>query len=295
MPKKLIIIGGPTASGKTSLAIQLAKYFNTEILSADSRQCYTELNIGVAKPTQVQLQEVCHHFINSHTIRDELSAGDFERFALRTLAILFEQHDHLICVGGTGLYLQALAEGLDSIPKVDMEIKQEIEDLYTKNGLLWLQGELHKADRNSFDSIDIHNPMRLMRALIFFRTHGTSIVNFRKGVQNERPFEIDYYAIKIEREELYQRINTRVDQMIQEGLLGEVERLTSFKHLSSLQTVGYKELFDYLDGKTSLEFAIEKIKQHTRNYAKRQITWFKNKGNYNFLSADDILAHLVQS
>ncbi len=285
---KLIVIGGPTASGKTSLAIELARKYDTEILSADSRQCYRELNIGVAKPSFVELEQARHHFINSHSIHEEVTAGTYMRFGLDILKGIFEKNNIAICVGGTGLYIKALCEGLDEIPVVNKEIKQTIELDYEKKGLDWLKKEVEITDPLFYKQTDSNNPMRLLRALIFYRSHQQSILNFI-GVQKEkRLFDIDYYAIDMNREQLYNRINKRVDLMMDAGLYAEVQSLHQFEEIKALQTVGYKELFAHLNGQWSLEKSIEKIKQHTRNYAKRQITWFKNQGAYNVLSAEQI-------
>jgi len=286
---KLIVIGGPTASGKTSLAIQLAKELGTEILSADSRQCYKELTIGVAKPTHEELQAVKHYFINSHTIHEEVTAGSFMRYGLSALESIFQKSKFAICVGGTGLYINALCSGLDEIPNVDAQLKKEVEKNYKKEGLAWLQKQIAVADPDFYAQADEQNPMRLLRALIFYKCHNESILNYLNKEKGARPFNIDYYAIDLERNSLYERINTRVDQMLEQGLVKEVEALQKNEGLKALQTVGYKELFAYKRGEYSLDQAVNKIKQHTRNYAKRQVTWFKNQGNFSRLTADRIL------
>jgi len=289
---KLIVIGGPTASGKTSLAIEIAKHFQTEILSADSRQCYKELNIGVAKPSQEELQATKHHFINSHSIQEEVTAGTFMRYGLDTLENLFANKDVAICVGGTGLYINALCKGLDEIPTVSNAVKNEMEMEYKERGLEWLQKEVKHLDPFYYKSIDTQNPMRLLRGLIFFKSHNKSILQFKRKKIAPRPFDIEYYAIQMERDFLYKRINNRVEQMMSLGLLKEVENLKQYSAIKALQTVGYKELFQHLDGNMTLEKAVDKIKQHTRNYAKRQITWFKNQGEFQYLSAEKIESHL---
>jgi tRNA dimethylallyltransferase len=272
--KKLIVIAGPTASGKTDLAIQLAQHFKTEILSADSRQCYQELGVAVAKPSQEQLQSVKHHFINSHSIHDEVSAGEYERFGLAVLDEIFTKNDTAILVGGTGLYIKAICEGIDEMPAIDETIKNTDPDFYA----------IGETD----------NPMRLMRALTFKLSTQKSILAYRNSTIKKRPFEIEKYAIDIEKAPLYKNINDRVDLMITQGLVAEAEFLFSKKHLKSLQTVGYTELFSYFEGHGDLAFAIDKIKQHTRNYAKRQITWFKNQGQYTICSAKEIAKTLMQ-
>ncbi len=289
---KLIVIGGPTASGKTSLAISLAQHFNTEILSADSRQCYNELNIGVAKPSHEELNAATHHFINSHSIQDEVTAGTFMRYGLQKLEEIFAKKDTAICVGGTGLYINALCNGMDDIPAVDADIRNQIELEYKKQGLEWLQDELKKTDLEYYEAIDANNPMRLLRGLIFYKSHGQSILKFKSNKQIKRSFDIEYYAIHMERDILYKRINKRVDIMMNDGLLKEAEGLLKHSQMKALQTVGYKELFAHLSGDMLLEKAIDKIKQHTRNYAKRQLTWFKNQGDFTLLVADKIETHL---
>ena len=286
--KKLIVIAGPTASGKTDLAIQLAQYFNTEILSADSRQCYQELGVAVAKPNEAQLQSVKHHFINSHSIYDEVSAGEYERFGLAVLDEIFTKNDTAILVGGTGLYIKAICEGIDEMPAIDETIKKEVEADYQKNGLSWLQNEVKNTDPDFYAVGETENPMRLMRALTFKLSTQNSILAYRTSTIKKRPFEIEKYVIDIEKAALYKNINDRVEHMLTQGLVTEAEALYSKKHLKNLQTVGYTELFSYFDGNCDLPFAIDKIKQHTRNYAKRQVTWFKNQGQYTLGSAKEI-------
>ena len=286
--KKLIVIAGPTASGKTDLAIQLAQYFNTEILSADSRQCYQELGVAVAKPNEAQLQSVKHHFINSHSIYDEVSAGEYERFGLAVLDEIFTKNDTAILVGGTGLYIKAICEGIDEMPAIDETIKKEVEADYQKNGLSWLQNEVKNTDPDFYAIGETENPMRLMRALTFKLSTQKSILAYRNSTIKKRPFEIEKYVIDIEKAALYKNINDRVEHMLTQGLVTEAEALYPKKHLKNLQTVGYTELFSYFDGNCDLPFAIDKIKQHTRNYAKRQVTWFKNQGQYTLGSAKEI-------
>lgn len=282
--KTLIVIGGATASGKTNVAIDTAKYFNTKILSADSRQCYRELNIGVAKPNASQLHEVEHFFISSHSIHNEVSAGTYEKYGLQTLTDIFSDHDFAVCVGGTGLYIKALCEGLDEMPPVSPEIDAEVNEQYKNHGLQWLQQQISIHDQAFYETGELQNPNRLIRALVFKLSTGTSILTFRKKEVRPRDFQIRYFALDVAREKLYQRINERVDEMMAEGLLQEAKGLISYQHLKPLQTVGYTELFDHFAGKISLQTAIEKIKQHSRNYAKRQVTWFKHQSEFTFVS-----------
>ena len=287
MSKHLIVIAGPTAIGKTNIAIQLAKYFNTAIISADSRQCYREMSIGTAKPSKQEQDQVQHYFVDSHSISEDLNAGDYEQLALKYLDIIFEKNDVAVVVGGTGLYLRALCEGIDEMPEINREIEQQINEQYKENGLLWLQEKLKTEDPSFFEDAEQDNPHRLIRALIFKLSTGKSIVEFKTGVKKERAFNIIKIGLELPRAELYQRINQRVLQMMDAGLLKEVEQLLPFQNLKNLQTVGYSELFDYFNGKISLEKAGEKIQQHSRNYAKRQMTWFKKDKEINWFSPVD--------
>lgn len=273
--KNCIIICGPTASGKTELAIQLAQYFNTSIISADSRQCFKELNIGVAKPSAEELITVYHYFINSHSIQDEVTAVTFEQYALNAAKQIFLQNDIAVMAGGTGLYIKAFTEGLDAIPEVSAEVRTSIQQQYEEDGIEWLQNEIKKHDPAFFSSGEMQNPQRLMRALEVFSATGKSITKFQIASKKERPFNIIKIGLEVNREILYNRINQRVDAMIQHGLEFEAEALLPHRNLNALQTVGYTEWFDYFDGNTSKEKAINLIKQNTRHYAKRQLTWFK--------------------
>jgi tRNA dimethylallyltransferase len=282
--KTLLVLGGPTASGKTKVAIEWALKHNTEILSADSRQCYTELNIGVAKPSKEELQMVKHHFVHSHSIHENVSAGDYERFGLAVLEKLFQTKDTVICTGGTGLYIKALCDGMDEMPTINEEIKMNSEYLYGVNGLAWLQEEVKKIDPLFFNQAEQQNPTRLLRALIFKLSTDQSIIDFRKHSKKERPFEIKKFYLAVDRPLLYERINNRVDQMLQDGLEEEVRNLSPYKHIKNLQTVGYQELFSYFDGSCSYAEAVNNIKQHTRHYAKRQLTWFQNQEGFEKLN-----------
>lgn len=294
--KTAIIIAGPTAVGKTALSIQLARYFHTEIISADSRQCYRELNIGVAKPTPEELATVKHHFIDSHSITENLHAAAFEEYALLAAESIFREHDQLIVTGGTGLYLKAFASGFDAMPAIPATIREAVRKIGEEEGLAGLRQMLEKEDPVFAGGEEMQNPQRMMRALEFVRTTGTSIRNYQRAKPKERPFRIITIGLELPREELYTRINARVDKMMADGLLEEVQQLVQFKNLNALQTVGYRELFDYLEGKMSLEKAVEKIKQNTRHYAKRQLTWFKADPNIHWFHPDHwegILAFLA--
>lgn len=286
-PNKVYIIVGPTAVGKTAIAIQLAKRLGTAIVSADSRQCYKDMTIGTAKPSAAELNAVKHYFIDEFPVTSALNAGDFEKLALGYLDEIFALNGTAVVCGGTGLYIKALCDGLDAMPEADTEIVNQAEAAYKELGFEWLQNAVKNEDPYFYAIGEIHNPARLLRALTFIRTTGESIVHYRSGVKKQRPFEIIKIGLDLPREQLYERINTRVDKMVAEGLLAEVETLYPLRALKNLQTVGYAELFDYLDGKYTLSEAINKIKQHTRNYAKRQLTWFKKDEAIHWFNAED--------
>lgn len=284
----VIIIAGPTASGKTDLAVQIAKRWNTEILSADSRQCFKEMSIGVAKPTAAEMDGIKHYFIDSHSIQDDVNAGTFERYGLEKLALIFQKSPIAVVVGGTGLYIKALCEGMDNIPAVPAALRQSIIDEYETKGLEWLQQEIQKADIEFWQKAEQQNPQRLMRALEVKRQTGKSILHFQKNKKAERPFNTLKFCIDWDRQALYERINRRVDNMLKNGLVAEVKSLLPYEQLNALQTVGYKEIFEYLHGHCNLETATEEIKKNTRHYAKRQITWFKKDLANQWYSIDTI-------
>lgn len=277
MTPTVIIIVGPTAVGKTAAAIRLAQRLNTRIISADSRQCYRELNIGVAKPSPEQLEAVQHYFINSHSITEEVNAATFEELALLWTAEIHRESPVAVMVGGTGLYIRAFTNGLDAIPPVDQSIRGHIRLHYEEQGLGWLQAEIQKYDPAYYATGELLNPQRLMRALEVRMSTGQSILQFQNRQPRERPFQIRIIGLNLPREQLNQRINDRVDKMMADGLLAEVEGLLPYRHHNALQTVGYTELFHYLDeqGKESLAQAVTAIKTNTRQYAKRQLTWFR--------------------
>ncbi len=283
----LIIIGGPTASGKTELAIRLARHFNTEILSCDSRQFYREMSIGTAKPTAEELAQAPHHFIDSLSIQDEYSVGDYEKNALALLEQLFAKHEVVIMVGGSGLYQRAVTEGLDDFPEVPLEVRKQVEEWYEKKGIIALQERLKEVDPDYYEEVDLQNPHRLIRALSVFEASGRAFSAFRNNASQDRPFFPIYLELKWEREVLYDRINRRVDLMIKNGLLDEARALYPMKELSALQTVGYQELFDHFDGKTTLEEAIGLIKRNSRRYAKRQLTWSRRDGHWKHFSQEE--------
>lgn len=287
LSKTVYVIAGPTAVGKTSVAIALAQKLHTAIISADSRQCYREMTIGTAKPSTEELTAVRHYFVNEYSVADSLTAADFETLALQYLDEIFTHSNAAVVCGGTGLYVKALCEGLDEMPEVDDKVVYDVNTEYALNGLSWLQQRVKLEDEAFYATGEIKNPARLLRALIFKRSTGASITNFRKGEKKQRNFHCIKIGLELPREELYARINARVDNMMLHGLLNEVKGLYSLKEHKNLQTVGYTELFNYLDGVYDLDEAVSKIKQHTRNYAKRQMTWFRKDEQMHWFNADD--------
>jgi tRNA dimethylallyltransferase len=275
IPKTIFIVVGPTAVGKTAFSIQLAQHFKTAIISADSRQCFKELNIGVAKPSPHELKAVHHYFINSHSIQDNVNAALFEQLALQWSQEILSTHDVAVMVGGTGLYIRAFCEGMDDIPLASPEMRGSILQSFNEHGLPWLQEQIKAADPLFFESGEVQNPQRMMRALEVVLSTGRSILSFRSAETKPRLFNIVKIGLDIPRPQLYERINQRVDIMMNEGLLQEATELFPHRQLNALQTVGYTELFEHLEGKLSLPQAVALIKQHTRNYAKRQLTWFR--------------------
>ena len=282
--RNLLIITGPTAVGKTAVAIEVAKKLNTVILSADSRQCYRELNIGVARPGEEELAAVPHYFIASHSVHQKIDAAYYGRYALNLLNQLFQQHSIIVVTGGTGLYIKALAEGLDEIPEIPRAIRDAIIENYETNGINWLHEQLNQKDPLFSAKGEMQNPHRMMRALEVVEATGQSIMYFRTGEKASRDFNIAQVALEMNRAELYERINLRVDGMIAAGLEGEARELWPLRNLNALQTVGYKEMFEYFNGALSFEQAVEQIKQNTRRYAKRQMTWFKKRPEVNWVN-----------
>ena len=292
--KTCVIIVGPTAVGKTSIAVELSQHLQTQIISADSRQCYKELNIGVAKPSWEQLQKVEHYFINSHSILNEVNAKMFEEYSLANVSNIFKEHDFAVMVGGTGLYVKAFCEGMDDVPVIDNEIRKAIVTNYNNGGVEWLSNEIKKTDSLFFSKGEIKNPQRMMRALEVKISTGRSIMEFRSQLKKKRDFNIIKFGLELPKEQLHKNINDRIDSMMSDGLLNEVENLLPFKKFNALQTVGYKELFDHLEGKLSLEAAIERIKINTRQYAKRQMTWFKKDKEVKWINANDSLPAILE-
>jgi len=285
--KTLIVIAGPTAVGKTAIAIQVAKHYNTVVLSADSRQFYREMSIGTAKPDADELAAVKHYFIDSHSIQENFSVGDFEKQALALLDELFKEYDTVVMAGGSGLYIKAVCEGFDNLPVADPGIRHRLNQDFTEFGIRHLQERLKEVDPDYYEQVDIQNPQRLIRALEVFETTGKPISYYRKSTVNKRAFNIVKIGLNLPRDILYQQINYRVDKMMELGLIDEVKSLIPHRNLNALNTVGYSELFDYFDGNTDLESALELIKQNTRHFAKRQLTWFRKDKDMHWLEADD--------
>lgn len=282
--KTLIVVAGPTAVGKTDVAIRLARHLGTEIISADARQVYKELDIGTAKPSDAQLAEVPHHFISSHSIHDEFNAAAYGDEALDVARKLFTKYDQVILCGGSGLYIKALLEGFDDVPEIDKNIRAGIIDEYNLNGLAWLQEEVKRHDPEYFGVVDQKNPHRLIRSLEISRATGIKMADWRKQSKREHEFEVVKIGLILPPEELYSRIDQRMDQMIAEGLFEEAERLYPHRHLQALQTVGYREIFAFMDHSYDRDEAVRLLKRNTRHYAKRQMTWFRKDGGFNWLS-----------
>lgn len=291
MTPLLVVITGPTAVGKTDLCVKIAQYFNTEIISADSRQFYKELAIGTAKPTSEEMQNIKHHFIDTHSIASDYNVNDFEKDALLLLDKLFLKYKIVILTGGSGLYIDALCDGFDEdLPGSDENIRIELEELHQKYGIQILQKKLKQLDPAFYKQIDLNNVKRLQRAIEVCMLTGQKYSTIRQGNKQRRPFKVLKIGLNKDRDELFERINKRVDIMMQGNLLDEVRSVINHKDKNALKTVGYTELFDYLDGKLTLEEATEKIKVNTRRYAKRQIGWFNKSGDYKWFNPNEIEA-----
>ena len=280
--KILISIVGPTAIGKTTLAIKVAQHLQTEIISADSRQFYKEMSIGTAKPNADELAQAKHYFIDSHSIHDEFNVGDYEKSAIAKIEDLFKQHDILVLVGGSGLYVNAILFGFDELPKADEALRTSLNQQFANEGIESLQNQLKTLDPIYYQEVDIQNPQRIIRALEVCISTGKPFSSFRKTAPKNRSFQSIVIGLDMEREKLYERINLRVDQMIAEGLVAEATSLKDYQHLNALKTVGYSEIFQYLNSHLALPEAIDKIKQNTRNFAKRQLTWFRKNQEVNW-------------
>lgn len=286
--KKLIVLVGPTAVGKTSVAITVARHFGTEIISADSRQLFKELEIGTAKPSPDELEMVRHHFINSNSIHEPYDAAQYGRDALGLIEKLFVEREVLILCGGSGMYVRAVCEGFDEIPEIPEAIRDNLISEYEQHGLKVLQDKMRKLDPECYHEMDNQNPHRLIRALEVIEGTGRSIRSFQKKSKLDHPFSIVKIGLTIPRELLYERIDRRMDEMISRGLFTEAESLYKFRDINALQTVGYQEIFDYLDGKYDREEAIRLLKRNSRRYAKRQLTWFQRDLDVTWMDPDNI-------
>lgn len=287
MKKHLIVIAGPTGIGKTNLAVNLAKYYQTEIISCDSRQFYKEMRIGTAVPTKSEMEEVKHHFIQNLSIKDEYTVGKFEKDALKTIEALHQKNNVVIMVGGSGLYIDAVCKGLDDFPKIQPEVRTSLNERLIHEGIESLEQELILRDPDYHKIVDKSNPHRIIRALEVCLSSGKPYSSFRNKQKKKRAFNTVKITLNRHREMLYQRINLRVNQMMEEGLLEEARALYKFKDLNALQTVGYKELFAYLEGERSLKNAVDEIKKNTRRYAKRQMTWFRRDPETVFFNPEE--------
>ena len=286
--KKLLVLLGPTGVGKTELSVSLAEYWNCPIISADSRQLYKGLSIGTAAPTEIQLSRVPHYMVGTLGIEEYYSASEFETDSLKIISELHQTNDILIVTGGSMMYIDALCKGIDEVPTIDENLRKELYDLYEKEGLEPIRSQLKILDPIFYDQVDLKNYKRVIHALEVCLMSGKPYSSFRTNTVKQRPFEIIKIGLMRNRDELYQRINLRVDKMMEDGLLAEAERFYPFRINNSLNTVGYKELFKYLDGEWTLDFAIEKIKQNSRIYSRKQMTWFKRDTSVNWINLSEI-------
>lgn len=285
--KRLIVVAGPTAVGKTDVAIKLARHFHTEVISADARQLYKELGVGVAKPTAEQLASVKHHFISSHSIHQDYNAADYGEEALAVIKNLFERYDNVILCGGSGLYIKAVLEGFDDAPEIDKSIRAKIIEDLKQKGLSWLQEEVKQRDPEYFDIVDQKNPHRLMRALEISVGTGKKMSDWRKQSKRDLDFRVVKIGVTLPIEQLYDRINKRMDQMIDEGLFEEAKELYPHRDLQALQTVGYREIFAFMDHAYDRAEAVRLLKRNTRHYAKRQMTWFRKDTEIVWVQPDE--------
>jgi tRNA dimethylallyltransferase len=288
MQKHLIVLTGPTGIGKTSIGIQLAKHFKTEIISSDSRQIFKELTIGTAVPTVAELAEVKHHLIQTHSIKEVFNASKFENEALQIISSLFKKHDIVLLVGGSMMYVDAVCNGIDIMPDADPEIRKTLKEKLDEEGIESLRFQLKKLDPEYYGIVDLKNPNRIIHAIEISILTGKPYSSFRSNPKKPRPFSVIKIGLDCERGDLHKRINDRVDKMMLEGLENEARGLYHLKHLNALNTVGYREIFEYFDGKYSREKAIELIKRNSRRYARKQLTWFRNDNEMNWFAPDQI-------
>lgn len=292
--KTLVVLTGPTGVGKTELSLSVAERLGSPIVNADSRQIYRELPIGTAAPTAAEQARVPHLFVGTHGLSDRYNAGEYEREALAALEELFQTHDKVLMVGGAMLYIDAVCKGLDEMPHIPVELREQVQRQYATNGLEWLQEQVKAADPKYFEEADKQNPQRLLHALEICQASGKPYSSFRLGAKKERPFRVVKIGLNRPREELYARINARVDSMLAQGLLEEVRAVETYRHLNALNTVGYKEMFRYLDGEWTLEKAADMIRQNSRHYAKRQLTWFNADPEMHWVSLTDTSSDLKE-
>lgn len=295
MNKSLISIVGPTAIGKTSISLKLAQHFNTEVISADSRQFYKEMRVGTAAPTPKELNAVKHHFIHHKSIEDNYNVGTFEKEALQCLDQLFATHNVVVMVGGSGLYVDAVTKGLDDFPEVDSAIRKRLNDSLKKEGISTLQQQLKVLDIETYNSIAIDNPHRVIRALEICIGTGQTFSSFKNKDKVSRNFKTITVGLTADRAIIYKRINERVDKMLEQGLLDEAKALLPNQHLNALNTVGYKELFRYYNGEWTLDFAISEIKKNSRRFAKRQLTWFKKDNSILWFNYKIAIENIIKS
>ncbi len=288
MQNTLIVICGPTGIGKTKIGVELAQHFRCEIISADSRQFFKEMKIGTAVPSENKLDAVPHHFIQSHSIHDQYNASMYEQEVLTFLKHYFSEKDMIIMVGGSGLYINAVCEGIDELPSIDQNVRKKWQNLHRKKGLIFLQSKLKEIDPSYYEEVDKNNPKRILKAIEVFEMTGKPYSSFLKKEKSSRFFQILKIGLNTDRETLYSRINKRVDKMMKKGLPDEAMSLHPFKDLTPLNTVGYKELFEYFEGKISLDEASEQIKNHSRAYARRQLTWFRNDKAITWFEPEDV-------
>ncbi|RXK52556.1 tRNA (adenosine(37)-N6)-dimethylallyltransferase MiaA [Aquirufa rosea] len=290
----LLVIAGPTAVGKTALCVELAQKLQTEIISADSRQFYRELSIGTAKPSKEEQGGIKHHFIDSHSIQEYFSPGDFERETLVLLEELFQKHPVVILTGGSGLYIKALLEGLDEMPEVDLALREQLNQRLTREGIEPLRKQLQELDSDYAGQVDVQNPQRIVRALEVCLSTGKAYSEYRKKQSVDRPFQAIKICLDRPREELYARIDQRMDQMLAQGLVNEAIQFQDYQHLYALKTLGYKEVYGHLRGEYDEQEMVRLLKRNSRHYAKKQLTWFRHQGEFEFLHPEEVKEEVLR-
>lgn len=286
MQKSLIVVIGPTGIGKTKTSIRIANHFNTEIISADSRQIFKELKIGTAAPSESELKEAKHHNIGTHSIHDYYSAWEFEQDALKLIDKLFKEHDQLVLTGGSMMYIDAVCKGIDELPTIDQELRDQLKQQYDLEGIESIRRQLKQLDPDFYQQVDLMNPKRVIHAVEICLMTGKPYSSLRTNTVKPRPFNIIKIGLEMDREKIYERINLRVDQMVVDGLINEAKKFFPYKHLNSLNTVGYKELFAYFNGEYDLNKGVELVKRNSRRYAKKQLTWFKRDSEIHWFNPE---------